>query len=188
MLKRVLSTLALWAIVLAALHWFGAVGGVWMITVISALTLYEFYAMVARSGIVPFNRFGIVLGAAMTLCPLYLDPHAGPAELLALTVIVFSIRILGERDAQHRMEALGWSVFGVVYVPFMLHYLSRTILIESPHPRTGLVMALWLIAVAKFCDTGALLSGMAFGRHRMAPQISPKKPGRDLQAACCPRH
>ncbi|MBP7143242.1 MAG: phosphatidate cytidylyltransferase, partial [Opitutaceae bacterium] len=42
-------------------------------------------------------------------------------------------------------------------------------------PRTGLVMALWLIAVAKFCDTGALLSGMAFGRHRMAPQISPKK-------------
>ncbi len=175
MLKRVLSTFALWAIVLASLYWFGAVGGVWMITAISALTLREFYAMIARGGIAPFNQLGIVLGAAITLGPLYLDRHVGPAELLALAVIAFSVRILSERDAQHRLDTLAWSIFGVIYVPFMLHFLSRTILIESPHPRAGLVMALWLIAVSKFCDTGALLSGMAFGRHKMAPQISPKK-------------
>jgi len=31
------------------------------------------------------------------------------------------------------------------------------------------------VAVAKFCDVGALLTGLAIGRHHMAPQISPKK-------------
>jgi phosphatidate cytidylyltransferase len=34
---------------------------------------------------------------------------------------------------------------------------------------------LWLIAVAKFCDVGALLTGLAIGKHKMAPVISPKK-------------
>ncbi|MBE7539937.1 MAG: phosphatidate cytidylyltransferase [Opitutaceae bacterium] len=175
MLKRTLSTLALWVIVLAALHYFGAVGGVWLITIASLLTLREFYAMVARTGIRPFDRSGMALGAAITLGPLYLDAWAGPAELLALAVVVFSIRMLGEPEAQHRMDALAWSVLGVIYVPFMLHFLTRIILIETPHPNAGLVMTLWLVAVSKFCDTGALLTGMAFGRHRMAPQISPKK-------------
>ncbi len=175
MLKRILSTVTLWMIVLASLYFFGAVGAIWMITAISLLTLREFYAMVARSGVDPFDRFGMVLGAAITLGPLYLDPYVGPAELLALAVVVFSVRILGERDPQSRMETLAWSLCGLIYVPFMLHYIARIIMIETPHPRTGLVMALWLIAVSKFCDTGALLCGMAFGRHRMAPQISPKK-------------
>jgi phosphatidate cytidylyltransferase len=33
----------------------------------------------------------------------------------------------------------------------------------------------WLVATAKFCDVGALLTGMAIGRHKMSPVISPKK-------------
>jgi phosphatidate cytidylyltransferase len=39
----------------------------------------------------------------------------------------------------------------------------------------GLLLFIWLVAVAKFCDVGALLTGLAIGRHHMAPQISPKK-------------
>ena len=29
--------------------------------------------------------------------------------------------------------------------------------------------------MTKLCDTGALLAGLAVGRHKMAPEISPKK-------------
>jgi phosphatidate cytidylyltransferase len=36
-------------------------------------------------------------------------------------------------------------------------------------------LVVWLVAVAKFCDVGALVTGMAIGRHAMAPSISPKK-------------
>src|SRR5690606_5368995 len=110
------------------------------------------------------------------LAPLYLEPHGvGTSAIVALAVIVFSIRILREREAHTRVETLAWTLFGLLYVPFMLQFLVRIILIDAPVRTTGMVLCVWLIAVTKFCDVGALLTGMAFGRHKMAPNISPKK-------------
>jgi phosphatidate cytidylyltransferase len=174
-LKRTFSTIFLWSLVLVCARYFGAMGGVWLVTAFSVLTLNEFYAMLRRMGLAPFNRLGLTLGAAITLAPYYFEPYFTPTELLALAVIVFSVRVLGEREPQNRVETLGWTLFGLVYVPFMLHFLVRIILITSPHEHSGLVLGLWLIAVTKFCDSGAFLTGLAIGRHKMAPNISPKK-------------
>ena len=174
--QRIFSTLLLWTIVLVSIGVFGKTGGVWLVTLISALTLREFYSLVRRFGVDPFDRFGIVLGILLTLAPKYLEPYgAGTLELVALSVIVFSIRILGERDSHNRVETLGLTLFGVIYVPFMLHFLVRILLIEGPTAHTGVLLGVWLIAVSKFCDVGALLAGLAFGRNKMAPNISPKK-------------
>jgi phosphatidate cytidylyltransferase len=173
--KRALSTIILWSLALVCLRYLGVTGGVWLVTAVSVLTLHEFYMMVRRMGLAPFNRLGLLMGAAITLAPCYLEPRFTVAEVLALAVVVFSVRILTEREAQNRVETLAWTFFGLVYVPFMLHFLVRVILVATPHPRTGLVLVLWLVAVAKFCDTGALLIGLAVGRHQMAPGISPKK-------------
>ncbi len=46
-----------------------------------------------------------------------------------------------------------------------------------------LLLAVWLIMVAKFCDMGALLTGLAIGKHKMSPQISPKKTWEGAQSA-----
>jgi phosphatidate cytidylyltransferase len=176
MLKRVISTFLLWALVLGCIYFFGATGGVWLITLIAALTLREFYALVRRMGHTPFDYTGIGWGVLITLSPLYLEPRGiGAAELAGCAVIVFALRILRERTAELRVETVAWSVFGVIYVPFLLHFLAKIILLSGPHTGTGLAFCLWLIAVSKFCDVGALLSGMAFGKHKMAPVISPKK-------------
>jgi phosphatidate cytidylyltransferase len=174
-LKRTLTFIILWSLVLVCARFFGATGAVWLIAVISVLTLHEFYAMLRRMGLAPFSRLGLILGAAITLAPFYFEPYVTSAELLALGAVVFSVRILGERGPQNRVETLGWTLFGLVYVPFMLHFLVRVVLLAQPQPHTGLVLGLWLIAVTKSCDTGALLTGLAIGRHRMAPEISPKK-------------
>ena len=175
MLKRTTSTIALWGLALICLRYLGPLGGVWLLTAAALLALQEFYAMVRRMGLQPFNRLGLVFGAAIMLAPCYGGPYVSAAELLALGVIVFSLRILGERGPHDRIETLAWTIFGLVYVPFMLHFLVRIVLLSRPQAHTGLVLALWLIVVTKFCDTGALLTGLAFGRHKMAPEISPKK-------------
>jgi phosphatidate cytidylyltransferase len=183
--KRILSTILLWTLVLGCIRLLGAAGGVWLVTVVSVLTQHEFYQMLRRMGLAPFSRTGLTLGALVAFAPalpLYFphaNPHlfisASPQNLLALAVVVFSLRVLAERDARNRVETLAWTLFGLIYVPFMLQFLVRIILIDTPKERTGLVLAIWLIAVSKGCDVGALLAGRTFGRHQMAPNISPKK-------------
>jgi len=173
---RIVSTILLWTVVILCIRFLGPTGGVWLVTAIGVLTLYEFYGLLRRMGIEPFNRVGLTLAALLCLAPRYLEPHGiGTSAIVALAVIVFSIRILGEREAHSRVETLAWTLFGLLYVPFMLQFLVRIILIDAPVHTTGLVLCVWLIAVTKFCDVGALLAGMAFGRNKMAPNISPKK-------------
>jgi len=177
MTKRIFSTVLLWLIILGAMYFFQARGGIVLMVLVSTLTLREFYQMVARMGHAPFARIGLLLGAAITIAPV-LEPRfplVTPENLLALAAVVFAIRIVGERNPENRVESLAWTLFGLIYVPFMLQFLVRILLVDTPHANTGLALALWLIAVSKFCDVGALLSGMLFGKHKMAPVISPKK-------------
>ena len=180
MAKRILSTLLLWAIVFATLWYFRTTGAVIMVALLAVLTLREFYQLLASAGLAPFHRLGMVFGALITLSP-WLHENIGipkSSDALALAVIVFAIRILSEREPATRVEALASTVFGLVYVALMLQYLVR---ILTPLPddivtaNGRLLLCLWLIAVAKFCDVGALLTGLAIGRHKMSPQISPKK-------------
>lgn len=178
MAKRIFSTIALWLIILATMYLFQARGGIALLVVVSVLTLREFYQMIARMGHAPFARLGLLFGAAITVAPV-LSASAHPLltaeNLLAVAAVVFAVRIVGERNPENRVESLAWTLAGLVYVPFMLQFLVRVLLIDAPREHSGLVLALWLIAVSKFCDVGALLSGMAFGKHKMAPVISPKK-------------
>jgi len=173
--KRIFSTVVLWTLVLLCLRYGGATGAVWLITAMSALTLHEFYALLRPMGLRPFAGLGLVLGAAMTLAPRYLAPAVTAPELLALGVIAVAVRILGERAPAERVDTLVWTVFGLAYVPFMLQFLTRIVLLTGPRDTTGLALGLWLVVVAKLCDTGALLTGLAIGRHKLAPEISPKK-------------
>lgn len=179
MLKRTFSTIALWLIIFGLLYWFGATGAVWIVAIITVLTLREFYGLLKHMGYDPFDKLGMTLGAAVILAPFYLAKcgvqNIQTIDLLAVSVIVFSIRILGERKPESRVETLAASLFGLIYVPVMLQYFVRILSLTTPHKNTGIALFLWVIAVSKFCDVGALLIGTAIGKHRMAPVISPKK-------------
>ncbi len=179
MAKRILSTIALWALVVGSLVYFRTAGGVVLITLISILTLHEFYRLMQAAGMAPFDKLGAAFGGLITIAP-WLEATFGlpAADPLAVAVIVFSIRILAEREPTNRMEALAATSFGLVYVAYMLQYLVRIVTpLPGDHilPSGRLLLFVWLVAVAKFCDVGALVTGLAFGRHRMSPQISPKK-------------
>ena len=163
--KRILSTVLLWSLVGAVIWFFRTPGALVLVTLISVLTLREFYALMRGAGYDPFDKFGMVMGAALTLAP-WLRANFGfePGVLLPLAVVVFAIRLLGERTSETRVEALASSVFGVVYVPLMLSYMVAIITPlpgDAITPNGRLLLALWLVAVAKFCDVGALLTGLA---------------------------
>lgn len=177
--KRIFSTVLLWTLVAAVAWYFRTAGALVLVTLISVLTLREFYVLMHGVGYDPFDKFGMTLGAVITLGPWLRVQFGWPTEiLLPLAVVIFAVRLLGERTPETRVEALASTLFGIVYVAVMLSYLVAII---TPVPGDAvsangrLLLALWLVAVVKFCDTGALLTGLAIGRHKMSPQISPKK-------------
>ncbi len=177
--KRIASTIVLWILLFAVLWFFRTNGAVAAIAAVSVLTLREFYRLMAASGHAPFMGLGLIFGALITLSPWIEARYGIPGDpLLALAVVVLCVRIIGERPPEKRVEALSSTLFGLVYVALLLQYLVR-IVTPAPGdtiPADGrLVLCLWVVAVAKFCDVGALLTGLAIGRHKMAPLTSPKK-------------
>jgi phosphatidate cytidylyltransferase len=182
--KRIASTVIIWVAVFAVVWFFRTLGAVALIAALSVLTLREFYRLQATAECAPFSGLGMFFGGLITLAP-WLEARFGVSthpfashSLFPLATVVFAIRILSERAPEKRVPALSSTLFGLAYVALLMQYLVR---IVTPLPEDGispdgrLILCIWVVAVAKFCDTGALLAGMAAGRHPLAPTISPKK-------------
>ncbi|MEO6994062.1 MAG: hypothetical protein ABI273_10555, partial [Lacunisphaera sp.] len=114
MLSRIFSTLLLWSILLGSLYFLGAHAAVGLITILSALTLHEFYGMTRKMGLKPFHWMGVSIGVLMTAGPYYLSlyleaPEIGqsiPMGLVVATLIISCARSLGERDVSNRIESI----------------------------------------------------------------------------------
>ena len=94
-----------------------------------------------------------------------------PFFVAALLVLVFIVMVTehGTENALSLLDICSMLLAGVV-IPLALSCLLRLRLMEHGG---GLVL---IPLVAAFCsDTMALFSGMAFGRHKLAPLVSPKK-------------
>jgi len=177
--KRILSTVVLWFVIFGTLWFFRTTGALVLVALLSVLTLREFYQLMDAAGWAPFTGLGLFFGALITLAPWAEIKFGFPSHpLLAFAAVVLAVRIMGERPPEKRVEALASTLFGFVYIALLLQYLVR---ILTPLPADTitadgrLLLFLWLIAVAKFCDVGALLTGLAIGKHKMSPVISPKK-------------
>ncbi len=154
-------------------------GAIVLGTLVSMLTLREFYRLMHGCGYLPFDKLGVIFGGFITLAP-WLEQRFGlPTHLvLSLGTVAFAVRLLGERTPENRVESLAATLFGLVYVSLLLQYFIRIVLpqpTDAISPNGRLVLCLWLVAATKFCDMGALLTGLSIGRHKMSPQISPKK-------------
>jgi hypothetical protein len=67
LIKRILSTVALWSIIAVTLWFFRTSGALVLIAIISALTLREFFGLMRGAGYAPFTIFGSSFGVLITL-------------------------------------------------------------------------------------------------------------------------
>lgn len=99
--------------------------------------------------------------------------YADTETYVMLTVTITIIAILfvyvftfPKYNANQIMAA----IFSFIYAPIMLGYLYLTRNLEHG------IYIVWLIFISSWiCDTCAYLVGMAFGKHKLAPVLSPKK-------------
>lgn len=177
--QRVFSSVLLWSIVIAVMWFLRNDGVVLLATLVSVLTLREFYALMRACGYTPFDKLGTLCGGLITVAPWIEARLPWHTHLfLPFAVVAFAIRLLGERTPENRVASLCSTLFGLVYVSLMLQYFVRIVTPlpgDAISPAGRLWLCLWLVATTKFCDMGALVTGFAIGRHKMSPLISPKK-------------
>ncbi len=182
MLMRTLSTLVLWGLVFCTVYWGKEHGGIWLLTIAAFLTQAEIYSMLTRMNQRPLRFEGLLVGAVVIPCTFYYEVTA---EDLLAAAVVFTVsaslfRPSGSRDAY--VKRLPATFFGILYAPFLIHFYPRILQTVENHDLQnnaelgfGMFFVLWIVAVSKFSDMGALLVGRGIGRTKMAPSISPGK-------------
>jgi phosphatidate cytidylyltransferase len=167
--KRVIT--ALWGIPLLIvaiwfdepLPWFTVLAAVW-----GLLAVLEFYRIVGLARFLPLTCFGMVWTLLFILHPHCTYDLVIPLLLTsAITLSLIMLVFLPKKEGV--FNAWAWLMAGILYVGWLLSYLV-TLRLEAG--RDWLFLALF----ATFgSDTAAYFLGKAFGRHKMAPRISPGK-------------
>jgi phosphatidate cytidylyltransferase len=188
-IPRTLSTLGLWAAVVAAFLLRSEPLFAFLIAVPALVSLWEYFALLRAGGISNHRGFG--MGAALVLIALnfLLLPAADPLKrftlfpvetaALALFVPLLFLREFGRNNpGRATAEAIAFTLLGVVYIPWLFLFMAKLLYLTprtADGHTTGQYLVLFVVAVTKFTDVGAFLSGSLFGRTPFFPNISPKK-------------
>jgi len=183
---RFVSTVVLWSIALA-IAFSGYEIFFWLlISVFGLIALFEFYRMLDHAHLPNFKIIGLICGAIMLAGSFHYFSTIGPAGSydFEVTVILFFLLTVFARQMfaglrhDEPLQTMAYTLFGLLYVLWLFNFTTK-ILYLTPRSSSGIVSGqfycLYLIAVTKFSDMGAYLTGSAFGRHLMVPQISARK-------------
>lgn len=183
---RFASTVALWSIALLIIFSGYELAFFLLIGAFGMLTLWEFYGMLDAKGLPNFKVTAMICGVIMLIGSFYYYSTIGPgrsydfemAVLLGFLFVVFGRQMFeGLRD-DAPLRQMAYTLFGLLYVLWLYNFITKIVYVV-PRSATGAVQGqyyvLYLIAVTKFSDMGAYLTGSVIGRHQMIPHISPKK-------------
>jgi phosphatidate cytidylyltransferase len=183
---RFISTIALWSVALV-IAFSGHEVAFWgLISVFGLIALWEYYGMLDHKGLPNFKLTGMICGAVMLAGSFYYFSHVGLARsydfeiavLLFFLLTVFTRQMFNSLRDDEPLRTMAYTLFGLLYVLWLYNFITKIVYIPPRSPTgevTGQFYCLYLIAVTKFSDMGAYLTGSLIGRHQLIPHISPKK-------------
>ncbi len=189
MKDRALSTIGLWVVVglviwVGNLFSFAEKASFGLLALVICAAQYEFYQL-ARS--IPCvgrpSVSGIVAGFALLFGLFFLAAEEARANYLltgaALLVGLHLLSLLRHPGEVPSLLRRFPTLYGFAYLPFMLSSLIAIARMKDGNLLTaesvGLYYVVWVFVATKFTDVGGLLFGVPFGRHKIAPTISPAK-------------
>ncbi|HEX7475502.1 MAG TPA: phosphatidate cytidylyltransferase [Dehalococcoidales bacterium] len=162
--------------IVAVLIWFGAPWFTAFAAVWGLGGAYEFYSIVKRSrNLAPLTYFGLLWVVLLIISPhLTTVAHFGtvtPSSLLLTSAVVLPlIFLLWRRGKENAFANWAWTVGGILYIGWLLSYM---VALRNIDDGRGWVFLAILCTFSS--DSFAYLTGRSFGKHKMAPFISPKK-------------
>jgi phosphatidate cytidylyltransferase len=152
---------------------FGLVG----MLLFAGVGTWEFYGLLNAGGIKTSTKWGIGSGLVFVAATWYHMVGQVSNSLLwcILLVVIVSnfFRILAYHDLRKGLDSCMGTLLGVVYVPLLWSFVVRLFLCGD-HSKPGWA-AFYVIFCMKMADSGGYFFGTRFGKHKLAPTISPKK-------------
>jgi len=165
---------------LIATVWFGSGPGFTaLIAIFGSLAAFEFYRMVARAKIAPLTGFGLtwaiffILSRNSELLSLMESRFSSDLInplLLTSAVVIPLIYLLFRRHKEEAFTSWLWTLAGILYIGWLLSHLVALRGLDY-----GRNWVFFVLFVTWISDTTAFFVGRRFGRHRLAPHISPAK-------------
>ncbi|WP_324673498.1 phosphatidate cytidylyltransferase [Hymenobacter sp. GOD-10R] len=193
------------AVVLLGCIWYSAWTFALFFGLVQMRMLWEFYRMMRKAGYKPAALLGgclslVLFGAIHFLngvyhyegvarkASLYVGPEkggwfdfvpVGQNALLALMLLLPTLLILREMFAWPRPNQsfspfanVGVALLGLLYVSLPMSLLNALVFTENGYDYRRILALLLLVWTA---DIGAYAAGKTFGKHKLAPSISPGK-------------
>ncbi|MDR2845586.1 MAG: phosphatidate cytidylyltransferase [Puniceicoccales bacterium] len=186
MKNRLFSTLALWLTVGVALF-FKIWGGLTFLLLLTGAAHWELCTLLRASGARPQREISVALGIIVQvgLCWSILSGGTAgaamhgiyPVVLPGLLVSVVAFALLASPAKLVAVFVAAPTALSWLYIPCGIAPLTCLAAEFWANGRdvSGLLLVVWFIATVKFADCGALILGTRFGKHKLAPKISPGK-------------
>jgi len=161
-------------------------GGWTYVGVVIAFILFglrEFYGLISAKGATPHRLLGYIAAASLPVIAYIGDASIATSALTAtlLSLMVFQLR---KQEIREAIASVSETFFGVIYVGWLLSYAVsvRFISVELERrfgapvdPEVGFFFMVLCLAAVVCSDAGAYFVGRSYGRHKLAPAISPNK-------------
>ena len=151
-----------------------------LVVIISIVSMNEFYNFPKSSIDIKTRFFGAIscilfaLNYSTVYTPTEYLPYINKDLIIISLIIAFILYIMIELLIPNRrlIETIFYTVFGVIYIPFLL---CSLIAISDFDHLNGSRFTLLLFVTVWMADSAAYFVGNAFGRTKMIESISPKK-------------
>lgn len=171
MKTRVLSALVGIAVLIVVLNFFETPVLNVAIMVIALLAVYEFLTATKISHNKLLSAVAYLVAATFPYIGLKKEMNLLPIFLLPYIALLFLILLRTHKDT--RVEDVAMVFMMSIGIPLSL---SSAIYLRDNNGYTmGLFYLLLALCCAWYSDTGAYFVGMAWGKHKLCPQVSPHK-------------
>ncbi len=177
--KRVITALVGLPLLIAIVGFGGELGFTILVAIWGLLAVFEFYRMVAASKVSPLTYFGLIWTLLFILSP-HFDYDPLIPILLTSAVILSLIWLLLRRQKEGAFTGWSWTMGGILYIGWLLSYFVALRGLDDG--RNWVFLALFTTFAS---DTAAFFVGRAWGKHHLAPHISPGKTWEGAIAGVC---